>query len=67
MKVDYSKRYTDKKGSAVLKGVTANGCVTFVRRELPNGKPLTWDQYDAGKGRYATWNPFYSVNIKHVC
>ncbi len=56
MKLDYSKRYTDKRGSAILKGITANGDTGFFRRELPDGKPVTWADYDAGCGGCPYWS-----------
>jgi hypothetical protein len=50
MKLDYSKKYTDKKGSAIIRGITSAGWHCFVRRQLPNGKPITWAEYNAGLG-----------------
>ena len=64
MKLDYSKKYTDKRGAAIIRGITYAGYNCFVRRQLPNGKPVTWKEYNAGLGAYARWEPFFSQNIK---
>ncbi len=66
MKLDYSVKYTDKKGSAIIRGTTHNGQDVFLRRQLPNGKPISWEQYEEGKGMYARWEPFASINIKKL-
>ena len=57
MKLDYSKKYTDKRNSAIIRGTTANGQHCFLRRELPNGHPISWEEYEAGLGFYARWQP----------
>ena len=64
MKLDYSKKYTDKRDSAIIRGTTYAGHHCFVRRQFPNGKPITWKEYSAGLGAYARWESFFSQNIK---
>lgn len=65
MKLDYSIKYTDKKRHAIIRGVTANGDFVFVRRELPNGQPLTWKEYAEGKGYYARWQPYFGAIFEY--
>lgn len=55
MKLDYSKKYTDKRNSVIREGVTANGQKGFFRLERPNGSPISWEDYES-KNYYGNWN-----------
>ena len=48
MKLDYSKKYRDKRNSVIREGVTYNGQKGFFRLERPNGSPISWEQYESG-------------------
>ena len=55
MKLDYSKKYTDKRNSVIREGITNNGQKGFFRLERPNGSPISWVDYEQGNF-YGSWS-----------
>ena len=55
MKLNYSKKYTDKRNSVIREGITTNGQKGFFRLERPNGSPISWKDYESKK-YFGSWN-----------
>ena len=56
MKLDYSKKYRDKRNSVIREGVTYNGQKGFFRLERPNGSPISWEDYEKGHYHCGYWH-----------